>query len=178
MSDDEESEIGLTTGKTSPLYSSDFPKPNAVDTYKNTEFNAWVNRPSYDALDCLLKAIDEYLTPTQEDFEEDFRNAVRESATRSPTQRQERLKNAPKRPQKIIVRTVGYIRNPDVVAEVLYRAQGKCEKCRRNAPFTRKKDQSPYLEVHHITQLAKNGDDTVENALALCPNCHREQHFG
>ena len=22
------------------------------------------------------------------------------------------------------------------------------------------------------------GDDTVKNAIALCPNCHRELHFG
>jgi 5-methylcytosine-specific restriction protein A len=26
--------------------------------------------------------------------------------------------------------------------------------------------------------LASDGDDTVENAVALCPNCHRRAHFG
>jgi 5-methylcytosine-specific restriction protein A len=26
--------------------------------------------------------------------------------------------------------------------------------------------------------LAEGGEDTVENALALCPNCHRRLHFG
>ncbi|MGB4922720.1 MAG: HNH endonuclease signature motif containing protein, partial [Candidatus Nitrotoga sp.] len=36
----------------------------------------------------------------------------------------------------------------------------------------------PYLEVHHKMQLAKGGEDTVENALGLCPNCHRYSHFG
>ena len=30
----------------------------------------------------------------------------------------------------------------------------------------------PYLEVHHIIQLAKGGPDTIKNAVALCPNCH------
>ena len=44
--------------------------------------------------------------------------------------------------------------------------------------FNRKKDNTPYLEVHHIIRLADDGDDSVENAIALCPNCHREAHFG
>jgi hypothetical protein len=26
--------------------------------------------------------------------------------------------------------------------------------------------------------LARGGEDTVENAVAVCPNCHREAHFG
>ena len=37
-------------------------------------------------------------------------------------------------------------------------------------------DGTHYLEVHHIDQLAKGGADTVENAVALCPNCHRKMH--
>ena len=65
-----------------------------------------------------------------------------------------------------------------MVVEVLGRADGSCERCKRSAPFTRKKDGTPYLEVHHIVQLANDGEDTVENALALCPNCHRELHYG
>lgn len=69
-------------------------------------------------------------------------------------------------------------RNPDVVAEVLTRANGKCEGCSKPAPFKRKKDNSPYLEVHHKIPLAKDGEDKVENAIALCPNCHREKHHG
>jgi 5-methylcytosine-specific restriction protein A len=34
------------------------------------------------------------------------------------------------------------------------------------------------LEVHHKKQLSEGGEDTVENAIALCPNCHREAHYG
>ncbi|WP_414449152.1 HNH endonuclease [Burkholderia sp. 22PA0099] len=49
--------------------------------------------------------------------------------------------------------------------------------CERPAPF-RRPNGSPYLEVHHRVRLADGGDDTVENAIALCPNCHREHHFG
>ena len=69
-------------------------------------------------------------------------------------------------------------RNPDVVAEVLARANGVCEGCGERAPFIRASDGTPYLEVHHVVMLADGGDDTVDNALGLCPNCHRKRHFG
>ena len=39
-------------------------------------------------------------------------------------------------------------------------------------------DGLPFLEVHHLRQLADRGSDTVSNAVALCPNCHREAHYG
>lgn len=92
--------------------------------------------------------------------------------------RKSRLNAADKLPVKISVTTEIYRRNPDVVVEVLLRAKGICERCKENAPFIRAKDGTPYLEVHHIVQLALGGEDTVENAIALCPNCHREAHFG
>ncbi len=66
----------------------------------------------------------------------------------------------------------------DVVAEVLHRAQGRCERCQNEAPFKSRATGEPYLEVHHRIPLADNGDDTVENAIALCPNCYRYSHFG
>ncbi len=92
--------------------------------------------------------------------------------------RLKRLQTAPKYPPKIQVVSTAYIRNPDVVAEVLFRAKGRCEKCHADAPFLKKKDNSPYLEVHHRRPLADGGEDTVQNARALCPNCHRESHYG
>ncbi len=92
--------------------------------------------------------------------------------------RKSRLKVATKKPRELEVKTKVYIRNPDVVAEVLNRANGICEKCNSHAPFKRAKDNTPYLEVHHKIHLANGGDDTIENTLALCPNCHRELHYG
>lgn len=35
-----------------------------------------------------------------------------------------------------------------------------------------------YLEAHHIISLGKDGPDTVENIIALCPNHHRQAYFG
>jgi len=105
-------------------------------------------------------------------------SAVQLSMLSSSAERSARLARAPKSPRKIEVTTYAYERNADVVAEVLVRANGICEVCRREAPFLRRKDGSPYLEVHHRKPLAEGGEDTVENALAACPNCHREQHYG
>lgn len=70
------------------------------------------------------------------------------------------------------------VRNPDVVAEVTYRANGRCELCRHLTPFRRAKDGSPYLEVHHKIRLSDRGPDTVEDAIAIGPNCHQKLDYG
>jgi HNH endonuclease len=107
-----------------------------------------------------------------------FAAKVERSLLDSVSTRRARIRRAAKRPVRQLVLAHVYVRNPDVVAEVLLRANGACEVCRKPAPFLRAKDGSPYLEVHHKVQLADNGEDTVENAIAACPNCHRRAHFG
>ena len=107
-----------------------------------------------------------------------FSAAVARSRTDSTQARDKRLKKANPIPQTQVVITRVFKRNPDVVAAVLDRAQGTCEICAMAAPFARSTDGSPYLEVHHRTQLAHGGQDTVANAIALCPNCHRQLHHG
>jgi 5-methylcytosine-specific restriction protein A len=108
---------------------------------------------------------------------EQFQNAVRSALLDKPEMRRKRLENAQVIPNKIEVVSVSFARNPDVVAEVLLRANGRCEYCKNPAPFTRRADNSPYLEVHHVKMLAEGGEDTVANAVALCPNCHRQAHY-
>lgn len=68
-------------------------------------------------------------------------------------------------------------RDPQVVAAVERRANGICERCGKPAPFLRPNGE-PFLEVHHVEPLAEGGPDTVDNAVAICPNCHRECHYG
>lgn len=80
-------------------------------------------------------------------------------------------------PAKIVSASTQFARDPKVVAWVLNAANGRCECCGKDAPFARI-DGSPYLEVHHLKRLADGGTDRVSNAIALCPNCHRELHFG
>ena len=77
-----------------------------------------------------------------------------------------------------LVLRVTYDRSEEVKDATLNRANGICEKCKSPAPFKRKKDNKPYLEVHHIIQLAHGGEDATKNTTALCPNCHRNVHFG
>ena len=67
-------------------------------------------------------------------------------------------------------------RDPAVVAWVRSESKGKCELCSANAPFMTA-DGRPYLEVHHVRTLAAGGADTIDNAVALCPNCHRSMHY-
>lgn len=115
---------------------------------------------------------------TLQEFETSATRDIRRARRSSPEERRARLRNAPTAPKKTTVVVEAYVRNPDVAAEVLERAAGTCEGCRRSAPFIRRKDATPYLEVHHKTPLSLGGDDTVENAIALCPNCHRQEHYG
>lgn len=110
--------------------------------------------------------------------EETFQKAVRQAMSADADSRRRRLAEAPRRPVARTVEVRVFDRNPDVVAEVLARAAGNCEHCRSFAPFRRASDGTPYLEVHHLVHLANGGDDTVENAVALCPNCHRQKHYG
>ena len=74
------------------------------------------------------------------------------------------------------VTTKVYKRDPEVSAYVKMRADGKCDMCGNDAPFIDKKG-NPYLEEHHVVRLADGGEDSIDNAVALCPNCHREIHM-
>lgn len=72
----------------------------------------------------------------------------------------------------------GYDRNPLVVAGAIARSGGRCEMPDCDAKLFRRDDGTVYLEVHHIQPLSEGGEDTLANAAALCPRCHRELHFG
>lgn len=111
-------------------------------------------------------------------YEEELNQSIAVSMQDSDVARRKRLSLAPQTPPLMTVLATVYVRNPDVVAEVLKRANGKCELCGKPAPFYKKSDGSPYLEVHHIQQLSFGGLDTETNAQALCPNCHRKAHYG
>jgi 5-methylcytosine-specific restriction endonuclease McrA len=73
--------------------------------------------------------------------------------------------------------TALFCRDPAVRAWVLHRADGRCELCGTLAPFVTDR-QARYLESHHVIMLAEGGPDTPDNTAALCPNCHRNLHYG
>jgi hypothetical protein len=78
-------------------------------------------------------------------------------------------------PRRVAGSDSDFIRCPRVVAWILQNCVGKCECCGEPAPFERPNGQ-PYLEVHHVVPLSEGGPDTVGNAVALCPTCHRAVH--
>ncbi|MEP0191235.1 MAG: HNH endonuclease signature motif containing protein [Erythrobacter sp.] len=69
-----------------------------------------------------------------------------------------------------------YVRNQKVRNAVLARAGGKCEYC-QEVGFRDIRGKS-FLEAHHVIALSEQGVDKTTNVIALCPNHHREAHFG
>ncbi|MGG7447389.1 HNH endonuclease [Kosakonia oryzendophytica] len=115
---------------------------------------------------------------TLEDVNNIFYGKVSDSLKDNQAARLARISTIDKKPTKKVVITEIYSRSPDIVAIALLRAKGICERCNKKAPFNRKSDNTPFLEVHHVQSLSSGGADSLDNVLALCPNCHRELHYG
>lgn len=61
-----------------------------------------------------------------------------------------------------------YLHSPEWKAkrvEVLARARGRCERCRK----------APAKDVHHKT-YARLGDEKLSDLAVLCRNCHLDEH--
>lgn len=67
-------------------------------------------------------------------------------------------------------------RDNRVRAHAIKRAKGKCEYC--NVQGFPTINGGFYVEAHHIIALCHSGRDTVENVIALCPQHHRQAHYG
>lgn len=133
-------------------------------------------RPSHRALLVRHKANLEI--PSAFEISGELEADVARASQLSSDERLRLLAKAPRKPERKTATITVFTRNPVVIAEVLARAGGHCEVCLDSAPFLKKKDGTPYLEVHHKVRLADDGDDTIGNAIALCPNCHRRKHYG
>ena len=72
--------------------------------------------------------------------------------------------------------TEQFSRDSKVREQVIKEANGICQGCKKQS--FEKENGEIYLEVHHKIYLSQNGADTVENCVALCPNCHKNEHFG
>jgi|GEM_PF-1997952 len=138
--------------------------PNFI-LYLRQVLGTFVPKPDYAIIDETI-------------YYSEINKQIKKSQKLSPAKRRDRLKNANKKPELITVVRTEFKRNPDVIVEVLERANGICEACGKPAPFHRASDGTPYLEVHHKKLLAEGGEDSVANAIGLCPNCHRKMHFG
>jgi 5-methylcytosine-specific restriction protein A len=69
-------------------------------------------------------------------------------------------------------------RRSEIVKQYALRvADGVCQGCGKDAPFT-DANGDPFLEVHHLHRRSDGGADHPDNVIALCPNCHRRVHHG
>lgn len=89
-----------------------------------------------------------------------------------------RARKAKGRPSRYHRTVLDFERNIAVVAGALVRADGVCEMPGCKVKLFDRDDGTKFLEVHHVVPLAENGEDTLANAAAICPMCHRELHFG
>lgn len=112
---------------------------------------------------------------SQEAAKEAFEKKEKIAAKLSGAELRQRAKNAPAMTGSRPIVGTQYGRSPYVAEYAKRRANGTCELCQKPAPFQTKKGE-PYLECHHIEWLAAGGEDTIENTVALCPNCHRKMH--
>ncbi|PAB60994.1 hypothetical protein [Anaeromicrobium sediminis] len=96
-----------------------------------------------------------YLQPVQvNNYNEQLQYEVERSRNDNRETRQNRLRNANTRSQRIEVITTIFRRNADVV-EVLEKVDGICERCCKLAPFIRASDGTTYLEGHHKVSLSE-----------------------
>lgn len=104
--------------------------------------------------------------------------AAKIAATADEDDLLKKAREAQGKPPKQTKTVTDFKRNLAVVAGALARSNGACELPACATPLFQKDDGRNFLEVHHVVPLAEGGDDTLVNAAALCPMCHRELHYG
>jgi hypothetical protein len=147
-----------------------------------TSTNYPLNRSHYEALTQLTSGGGSQIAVSEKELAELFAPESDPEKLDQKVRRIKSLRDLP-RPDGAInplrtTRSVELIeRNPVVKAWVLREANGVCQLCEQVGPF-KDSDGQPFLEVHHIKPLAESGEDSVRNAVALCPNCHLRCHYG
>lgn len=114
--------------------------------------------------------------PDAETITREFEKEVREKEKKPLDQLIKEARKKASMPSVIKAQVKVYNRDPKIAASVKIRANGHCQLCGQKAPFN---DESgtPYLECHHIKWLSNGGMDSIDNCVALCPNCHRKMHI-
>lgn len=87
----------------------------------------------------------------------------------------EKIENIDAKPYSKSVILNQFARNEYIREYAKIRANGFCELCEAPAPFQDIYGK-PFLETHHVVFLSKGGEDSIDNVVALCPNCHRKIH--
>ena len=77
----------------------------------------------------------------------------------------------------------GWNRDRVIVEQVLSVDKYRCEIDARHKTFVTRRNDQLYLEGHHLIPIShqdefKRSLDVYANIIGLCPNCHRQLHFG
>ena len=77
----------------------------------------------------------------------------------------------------------GWNRDRVIVEQVLAADKRKCEVDADHRTFVTSRNNELYLEGHHLIPLSRQKEfdkslDVYANIIGLCPNCHRQLHFG
>lgn len=84
--------------------------------------------------------------------------------------------NAP--PEKRTTVVEFWQRNRSIILERKRQSSNRCEIPGCNYVPFKKISEEEYSEAHHIIPLGQPGSDRIENIVILCPNHHREVHYG
>ncbi len=89
------------------------------------------------------------------------------------------IANGKKNPRYYDAQQRIYERSIEVIEFCRMRAKYQCEieKC-DYTPFVKFETDEVYIETHHINPLSEKGEDTIDNVGCLCPNHHKEIHYG
>ncbi|WP_235822054.1 HNH endonuclease [Gottfriedia luciferensis] len=109
-------------------------------------------------------------------IDENQKDKEAEAAKLSMEELKNKAKEASQKPSSRTTSSTTYERDPYIAEFTKRRANGTCDLCNQPAPFKNKMGE-PYLESHHIEWLSKGGEDSIENTVALCPNCHKKMHI-
>ena len=127
---------------------------------------------------CLFKKISDSFNFSNNEielFKDDISEDIYLNAVNDEKLKQIAKKNQKEKPKKIDNSSTTYVRDKSIAEYAKRKANGICQLCGNPAPFI-SKNGMPYLESHHIIWLSQGGGDTIENTVALCPNCHRKMH--
>lgn len=124
-----------------------------------------------------LRLLEKAIPISQDDFEQLNKLKVKKAKRLSLEDLKKRAETASKTPaSRRQVTSNPPDRNEYVSEYAKAIAGGICRLCEEPAPFN-DNNNVPYLEAHHIIWLSEGGLDTIENTVALCPNCHRKMHI-
>lgn len=166
---------------------SQFPAPIHIDDFRSfitisrTSAITVINEDQWERLKWTVNQknpqfFDNVTAPDKDVLDREFDAAVNKEQEKSLDKLQKAAEKKDSKPTASTVQAKVYHRDPTIAAYVKKRANGQCQLCGMKAPF---EDQNglPYLECHHLEWLSKGGEDSLDNCVALCPNCHRRMHI-